>query len=357
MSTVNNGPQIVRSGLVLDLDASSVTSYPAIAVYKVECYSVYNGGLRSANYTVQYSDDNSTWTTAFTGVMSNNSTCGIITGTNRNDSNYSKHRYWRYVEGAAVAGHHPRVSRIDLITKGGARYNLITYTTDNCSDSGTYIVGTVSKDFVGSIWYDMSGNRNNGTLYNSPTFNNTNGGNIIFNGTNNYLQANINSNILDGDPDFSVEFFVKRTADFVSSGFWGIGGAGQGYSIEGWTPTTNEIHLDLYDSTRLSSGVSYPLNTWVHVVWAKSGSQISTSTTKLYVNSNLSTLTLTRAQTTGPRYNTSTAGVGISLGRINGDANNNYAPITIGFFRVYSRQLSSLEVSQNYQATKTRFGL
>jgi len=73
MSTVNNGPQIVRNGLVLDLDASSVTSYSAIAVYKVECYSTYSGGLRSANYTVQYSDDNSTWTTAFTGVMSNNS--------------------------------------------------------------------------------------------------------------------------------------------------------------------------------------------------------------------------------------------------------------------------------------------
>jgi hypothetical protein len=32
MSTVNNGPQIVRSGLILDLDASSRKSYPAIEV-------------------------------------------------------------------------------------------------------------------------------------------------------------------------------------------------------------------------------------------------------------------------------------------------------------------------------------
>ena len=45
MSTVNNGPQKVRSGLILDLDASSVTSYSAIAVYSVQCYSTYNGGL------------------------------------------------------------------------------------------------------------------------------------------------------------------------------------------------------------------------------------------------------------------------------------------------------------------------
>ena len=128
-------------------------------------------------------------------------------------------------------------------------------------------------------------------------------------------------------------------------------------SLNGWKSATNEIHLDLYDSTRLSSGVTYPLNTWVHVVWAKSGSAISTSTTKLYVNSNLTTLTLTRAQTTGPRYNTSTAGVGIALGRPNGDANSNYAPITIGLFRIYSRQLSATEALQNYNATKSRFGL
>ena len=355
---LSRGPKIVTNGLVLALDAADRNSYiPPIIVYSVQCYSVYNGGLRSANYTVQYSDDNSTWTTAFTGVMSNNSSCGIITGTGVNTSNLTPHRYWRYVEGSAVAGHHPRVSRIDFITPNGGVYNLVTYTSDNCADSGTYIVGTVNKDFGPSTWRDISGNNNNGTLYNGPIFNGSNGGNIVFNGTNNYLQANINSNILDGDPNFSVEFFVKRTADFVSSGFWGIGGAGQGYSIEGWTPTTNEIHLDLYDSTRLSSGVTYPLNTWVHVVWTKSGSTISTSTTKLYVNSNLTTLTLTRAQTTGPRYNTSTAGVGIALGRINGDSNSNYAPITIGLFRIYSRQLSATEALQNYNATKGRFGL
>lgn len=236
---------------------------------------------------------------------------------------------------------------------GGTIYSFRGYTIHRFDSNGTFTL--TSGDTT--TWYDLSGNNNNGTLYNGPTFNSSNGGNIVFNGTNNYLQANINSNILDGDPNFSVEFFVKRTADFVSSGFWGIGGAGQGYSIEGWTPTTNEIHLDLYDSTRLSSGVTYPLNTWVHVVWTKSGSTISTSTTKLYVNSNLTTLTLTRAQTTGPRYNTSTAGVGIALGRINGDANSNYAPITIGLFRIYSRPLSTTEVSQNYQSVKSRFGL
>jgi hypothetical protein len=209
----------------------------------------------------------------------------------------------------------------------------------------------------GTTWYDMSGNNNHGTLYNGPTFNSSNGGNITFDGVDDYLQANVNSTVLDGDPNFTTEFFVKRTSSFVTSGFWGIGGAGQGYSIEGWTPNTNEIFLDLYDSTRLSSGVTYPLNTWVHVAWAKSGTAISTSTVNLYINGVLTSLTLTRSQTTGPRYNTSTSGVGIALGRINGDASGNNAPITMGCFRIYSRQLSTTEVIQNYNAQKSRFGL
>ena len=206
----------------------------------------------------------------------------------------------------------------------------------------------------GATWYDVSGNGNNGILYNGASFSNNA---MIFDGSNDYFQANINSTILDGDPNFTVEFFVKRTADFIYGGFWGIGGAGQGYSIEGWTPSTNEIHMDLYDSTRLSSGVTYPLNTWVHVAWTKSGTAISTSTVKLYVNGVLTSLTLTRSQTTGPRYNTSTSGVGIALGRINGDASGNNAPITMGCFRIYSRQLSTTEVIQNYNAQKSRFGL
>ncbi len=49
-------------------------------VTAAKCYSTYGGGVRSANYTVQASNDNTTWVTAFGGVMSANSQCGIITG-------------------------------------------------------------------------------------------------------------------------------------------------------------------------------------------------------------------------------------------------------------------------------------
>jgi hypothetical protein len=47
-------------------------------------------------------------------------------------------RYWRYYLGSCACGvHHPRVSRIDFFDATTSSYiNLITYTTDNCSDTG-----------------------------------------------------------------------------------------------------------------------------------------------------------------------------------------------------------------------------
>ncbi len=191
----SSGPNIIETGLVLALDAADKNSYiPPIIVYSVQCYSVYNGGLRSANYTVQYSDDNSTWTTAFTGVMSNNSSCGIITGTGVNTSNLTPHRYWRYVEGAAVAGHHPRVSRIDFITPIGGVYNLITSTADNCVDSGIYIIGTISKDFGPSTWTELSGNNSISEFVVGPSFSNINSGTIYFDGGTSYCAITPSNN-------------------------------------------------------------------------------------------------------------------------------------------------------------------
>ena len=347
MSTVNSGPLIAKTGLVLDLDASSVTSYSAIAVYSVQCYSVYNGGLRSANYTVQYSDDNSTWTTAFTGVMSNNSSCGIITGTNRNDSNYSKHRYWRYVEGAAIAGHHPRVARIDFITKSGAVYNLTTYTTDNCSDSGTYIVGTVSKDFGTTTWRDISGSSNNGTLTSGPTYSNSNKGNIIFDGTNDNIQLGNASTFLPTSA-ITINCWAKTNVVGVYKKLFVTVAAGTA-AITGiffsLGPSPDGIYLGIITSngTQYATSTTNPSTTlFNNFCGTYDGVNIN-----LYLNG---ILIATKAQT----GNIINSGIARISGYDNGaeiwDGN-------ISSFSIYNRALTATEVLQNYEATKTRFGL
>lgn len=68
-------------------------------------------------------------------------------GLRLNTSSGGGARYWRYVEGSATASHHPRVSRIVLTDADGNDTTIASYTGDNCSDSGTYQIGTVTKDF------------------------------------------------------------------------------------------------------------------------------------------------------------------------------------------------------------------
>ena len=213
---------------------------------------------------------------------------------------------------------------------------------------------------TGTTWKDLSGNNNNGTLTNGPTFSGANGGSIVFDGTNDYLQANVNTITLDGDPSFTVDMFVRRrTGTNIGSeqAPWGIGGTGQGNGVGGWTPTTNLINLDFYDSTRLASTEYYPEGQFVHIAWTKNGAGAETSNVKCYVNGIERALTKTRDATRTNQFNTSTNGVGIVLGRLNGNSGNFHAPVDVASFKVYTRALSAAEVSQNFNALRGRFGI
>ena len=70
----------------------------------------------------------------------------------------------------------------------------------------------------GSIWYDASGNGNNGTLFNTPTYTSGAAGFISFNGTTQYMQANIGTTALDGDPSFTIEFVVHKILPTLAFG-------------------------------------------------------------------------------------------------------------------------------------------
>lgn len=238
-----------------------------------------------------------------------------------------------------------------------AGHTIHTFTTVG-STTFTPLVATNNSAILGLS--DFSGNNNSGVTYNSPTYLSTNNGSISFDGTNDYLQANVNTTSLDGDPSLTVDMFVRRrtgTNIGPSAGFWGIGGSGQGNSIQGWTPTTNLIHLDVYDSTRLATSQYYPEGQFVHIVWTKSGAGTETTNVKCYINGVEASLTKNRNATRTNQLNTSTNGVGICLGRIVADEANYHAPVDIGSFKIYNRALTAAEVQQNFQALRGRFGI
>jgi hypothetical protein len=345
---IARGPKIVTSGLVLALDAADKNSYDGnIIVYSVQCYSTYSVSLRSSNYTVQYSDDNSNWTTAFTGVMSNNSSCGIITGTGVNTSNLTAHKYWRYVEGSAVTLHHPRVSRIDFITPNGSVYNLITYTSDNCADSGTVAVGTVSKQFTPSNWRDLSGNNNTGTLTNGPTFSTANMGSIVFDGVDDYVTSPTSTSFNFGTGDFTVEMWVYPTA---VKGFSLLD-----FRINETNPNGNAFVIATSTSSPLYAWVVYQggnqivgptvvANQWVQLIVNRVGTSV-----KMFLNG-------VQIGSTWTTSNTFTDGAFV-LGT-DYPLNARFFQGNVSSIKVYkSKGLTSDEIRQNYNAVKGRYGL
>ena len=343
---VFGGPNLSEDGLVLALDAGNTKSYPTKNFVSSKIYSSFGASLRSSNYTVQYSDDNSNWTTAFTGVASNNTSCGIQQNTGSGSGSYGLHRYWRYVEGSPIQSHHPRVSRIILTDINGIDYNLVVYTSDNCSDTGTYQVGTVSLDFGGTSWTDISTNGNSGTLVNGVGYSASNGGALSFDGSNDYVlltRNDFNTSL----PNFTISVFVYKISDGII-----LGNHRHNQTWESVWISTTEFTVNDTNGTanRQSLYHTTPINSWMNLVAVNNSSQ---NYMKVFLNG---AEIATKTATVIP-WNSSiipTIGANLLVGDLSpvGPINGRISNTTI-----YNRALTAAEISQNFNALRGRFGI
>ena len=167
---------------------------------------------------------------------------------------------------------------------------------------------------------------------------------------------------LDGNPEFTTEAVIKRTANLSNAGFWGIGGDVSLKGINGYThPShTNKIGIDLWGTATFHTGQDYPLNKYVHVVWVKEDGAFNTTNIKIYINGVLYTgsdLTTVRGSSHTPNLNTSTSGKGLVVGRVGPQTNSYHANGEMPMFKVYTRALTEGEVKQNFAMYKKRFNI
>jgi hypothetical protein len=188
----------------------------------------------------------------------------------------------------------------------------------------------------GTTWTDLSGNNNNGTLVNSPTFNSANFGNFTFNGSTNYIDLGNPSslNVLN----FTIAVWAKSNTftNYQNLIFKGDGTAGQyGIAIDSsgvWTIQPNTVFI---------SGDIILINTWNYFVGTYDGTNITA-----YRNS------LQKTQYSIAQTN---RGSLVSIGA--DTVNSRYFNGSIGSAQIYNRALTATEVLQNYNATKSRFNL
>jgi len=240
--------------------------------------------------------------------------------------------------------------------------NIIYKVSDNSSPSsgGCLTTGVVSNGLVlnldggdlssysgsGTSWLDLSDNINHTTLANGPTYNSANSGSIVFDGTNDYV--NFYAPGLTGTA--TVEMWAKIGAAYSGKMF--MGWLAYDVFTAGGNIGFNTGNSDLYginSSTVASLGV---VNNWAHYIF-EMRSDVSYSNNKIYINSIAQTLSqLLSTENSGTRVFNS------GNGRISGWRQNGYyMPMEVSVFRVYNRQLSQAEVTQNFNAVKGRYGL
>jgi hypothetical protein len=204
-------------------------------------------------------------------------------------------------------------------------------------------------------WLDLSRGENNGTLTNGPTFSSANGGSIVFDGTNDYVDIATLANI-HYTSSLTLESWVLLTGTGVGGGYRGIVGKGltdtdEEYSLSVSTGA-NKIYMDVgggsgpyIDATYVSS-----LNTTYHIVGTHQR-VVGTSTLTIYVNGNfISNTTAGSTQALNSNSYNTVIGSRFSTG-------SQSWPGYIYNVKMYNRALSAQEVLQNYNALKGRFNL
>lgn len=190
----------------------------------------------------------------------------------------------------------------------------------------------------GSTWYDLSGSGYNGTLTNGASFTSTNGGSVLFDGSNDYVETNSSTIIPNGLSPFTIEVLYTMTA---SGGGELFGNYGPGYTSGTiWFSGQYGIYIN---GAVYAAGA--PLATGTrHMVSTRNNDGFTTT----YINGVVSnTGMLTASVSNSQNY------------RIGTDVNGTAEPFSghLYLIRIYNRALNPYEIAENFQANRGRVGL
>ena len=203
---------------------------------------------------------------------------------------------------------------------------------------------TKSYPTTGTTWSDLSRRGNNGTLTNGPTFNSLNGGSIVFDGVDDYVSCGNNSNLQIEQGTISA--WVKTTSP--GAGFRGIITKQDNYGL--FANNSVLVTYDWGNTQTRSTGINIADGTWKNIAMSFT-TNTGTPSNNAIIYLNGSAILTTTIKQSNNTVEVQLARGGVSAGStqlLNGN-------ISTGL--VYNRALSATEVLQNYNATKSRFGL
>ncbi len=402
MSTVNNGPQIVRNGLVLDLDAGYMRSYsPNVYPNPTDLLATqYMGNeiqsctvSRDTTITRQYGSiplkmvitgndayvgrygypaanlasalSGQTWTISVWAKASV-ATDGqlFIFGADTNGAVFASPDYSAGT--IAITTSWQRFNFSYTFTNANTRYIQFRLDGTNTGGSGITIwwdglqverassATTFNPYYFGNtVWKDVSGNQNDSALVNTNSQNyfSANAGYIQFDGTDDYVTVsspNANTRLQNNYQTLSFFIYITSLGPNGCAFLYAVGGNANGVSI-GWL--TDSVRFFISNgASNLNYLVSMTnaLNTWMNITCIVDNIN---RTMTVYKNGSL---VGTSSQWTAftPPSSTVTIGNNSMTGNT-GD----YIKGRMANVQVYNRSLTASEILQNYETEKTRFGL
>lgn len=218
-----------------------------------------------------------------------------------------------------------------------------------------YLDAANVKSYVSgsTIWSDISTGLNDGTLENGPSFNQSNCGNIVFDGVNDYVSFSTNPNLyFTGTSQYTLSIFANIVTQPPTNVFAGIinreyGNPRNGYNF--WfykdSPSQTTIASERFGSsvgktTFITLNNSDCIGLWNQYTVTYDGNNLSFYLNGIFKHT-VSGSTGTITNTTGP----------LQIGLRQAD----YGNCKISNVQIYNKALSSTEVAQNYNTLKTRF--
>lgn len=281
----------------------------------------------------------------------------------------------------------------------------------------------------GTSWKDMTGNGNSGTLVNGPSFSSANGGSIVFDGVDDYINLRSGTILNNWNPDGTDAALSYRS--YTSASIWFKTSTISTGGLNKMIFSDNSIEYGFYQNNSSLNFIAYgnrgttiAANTWYNAClvadigrpntgsYTQSGTTTITCTTTYPVTiitgntisifftsgaatsgsyivtvtgSNTFTITAASPATTSGNFYFSTNtnisyitaylnGVQVgsqlsantqngvndnpfNLGRDGAGTSTSYFSGNIAILQLYNKNLTATEILQNYNATKGRFGL
>lgn len=206
----------------------------------------------------------------------------------------------------------------------------------------------------GTAWTDLSGNGNNGTLINGPTYSSSNLGSIVFDGANDYVTLGTPLLLNQVQVPLTICIWAKASSLISNRTLWGVYKNGNNSQLYSLFRIDNGT-LIYYASTSSGnfqlavSSFNISTNIWNFYAVTVSGT-ISSPSVTIYLNNSSQTFSLS------PMTSTPDASVDFRIGASQNNSNENWNG-NISNVTWYNKALTSTEITQNFNAHRGRFGI